>query len=92
MLPPGKLNPPGYYGATSRAFMPTAPFVHWSWSVLNPYDNSSAGGYTAMQNWEQAWAHEMMHQLCHPGMMGCATGGGYITDTCRQHSTSICKR
>lgn len=82
MLPPGKLNPPGYYGATSRAFMPNSPFVHWSWSVLNPYDNASSGGYTAMQNWEQAWAHEMMHQLCHPGMMGCATGGGYITDTC----------
>jgi hypothetical protein len=88
MLPPGKFNPPGYYGATSRAFMPTTPFVHWTWSVLNPYDNSSAGGYTAMQNWEQAWAHEMLHQLTHPGMMGCATGGGYINDVCNslQHA------
>ena len=82
MLPPGKFNPPGYYGATSRAYMPTTPFVHWSWSVLNPYDNASAGGYTAMQNWEQAWAHEMIHQLTHPGMMGCANGGGYLTNTC----------
>ena len=92
-MPPGKLLPAGYNGASAVSLSVTPPHLVWyNWSALNPRSIhlNPAYSYSARQMAAQAWAHEVWHHLESPWPGGCTAGSARLCGICLQLSGRMC--
>jgi hypothetical protein len=81
MIPPNKLMPQGYGGATSRHQRPGNPtWFNWCATYGPAAGYGTLPGGSQIQTVEQGAMHELIHAYLTPTVAGCVNHGGWLFD------------